>query len=202
MARTGRRKGSPDTRTRILEAAREAFAASGFDATSVRTIATAAGVDPALIHHYFGTKEQLFLATVDIPADPSVILPAALAGDDEHVGERVVRAFLSVWDDPHTGPPIIALVRSSLAHDWSGRLLREFVTGQILRRIVERLQIPKEESPTRAALVASQMMGLGLTRYVLKVDPLATMPTETVIALVAPTVQHYLTAPLPNPRSP
>ncbi|HEY1484502.1 MAG TPA: TetR family transcriptional regulator [Micromonosporaceae bacterium] len=196
MARTGRRKGATDTREGILAAARDAFASKGYDGASIRAIATAAGVDPALVHHYFGTKEKLFLATVDAPVNPAEFMPAALAGDVDHLGERVVRMFLSVWDDPRTGPPLLALVRSSLAHDWSARILREFVTAQILRRVVARLEVDPAEAPIRAALTASQMIGLGLTRYLLKIEPLASADKEEVVTLVAPTVQRYLTGPL------
>ncbi len=196
MPRTGRRKGTPDTRDAILDAARDAFADKGFDGATVRGIATAAGVDPALVHHYFGTKEQLFLATVDIPVDPGDFVPMAISGDLEHLGERVVRTFLSVWDDPRTGAPLVALIRTGIQHDWSARLLREFVTAQILRRIIARLDVPPAESQMRAALTASQMIGLGLARYLLKLEPLASADGETVVRLMAPTIQRYLTEPL------
>src|SRR6266566_170590 len=102
MARTGRRPGNQDTREAILAAAREAFAERGYDRVSIRAIATSAGVDPALVHHYFGTKDQLFLATVDAPIDPGEILPKILAGERDELPERLVRTFLSVWDHPVT----------------------------------------------------------------------------------------------------
>lgn len=197
MARTGRRKGSPDTRDAILAAARATFAERGFDGASIRAIATSAGVDPALVHHYFGTKEQLFLATIGAPIDPADFVPAALAGDDDGIGERVVRMFIGIWDDPKTGPMVLALVRSSLQHDWSARMLREFLNMQILRRVIVRLDITPSEAPVRAALTASQMFGLGIARYVLKLEPLASAEPEAVVALVAPTIQRYLTGPLP-----
>lgn len=196
MARTGRRKGSPDTREAILDAARAAFAERGFDGASIRAIATSAGVDPALVHHYFETKDKLFLATVGSPVDPGDFIPAALAGDDEHIGERVVTMFLRIWDDPKTGPMLLALVRSGLAHDWSARMLREFLAAQILRRIIARLDVPPAEAPMRAALAASQMLGLGLIRYLLKVEPLASADATAVVTMIAPTVQRYLTGPL------
>ena len=137
MARTGRRPGNQDTREAILAAAREAFAERGFDRTSIRAIATSAGVDPALVHHYFGTKDELFLATVQAPMDPAVLLPRVLDGDVKELPERLLRTFLSVWDHPVTGPAALALVRSGLQHDWSARMLREFLTSQILRVISE-----------------------------------------------------------------
>ncbi|HEU0240890.1 MAG TPA: TetR family transcriptional regulator [Micromonosporaceae bacterium] len=196
MARTGRRKGSPDTREAILDAAREAFAARGFDGASIRTIATSAAVDPALVHHYFGTKEQLFLATVGAPVNPGELIPQILDGDPDLLGVRLVRMFLSVWDDPHSGPKLIAIVRSALAHDWSARMLREFVTSQVLRRVIAKVDVPPAEAPTRAALVASQMIGVGLARHVLKIEPLASADADTVAAMVGPNVQHYLTGAL------
>jgi AcrR family transcriptional regulator len=198
MVRTGRRRGSGgDTREAILTAARDAFAAKGFDGASIRAIATAAGVDPALVHHYFGTKERLFLATVNAPIDPGDVVPAALAGDLDTLGERVVRMFLSVWDDPRTGPPLIALVRTSLQHDWSARMLREFLSAQVLRRIVQRLEVEPAEAAIRGTLVASQMLGVGLARYLLKIEPLASAEVDDVVRLIAPTIQRYLTGQLP-----
>jgi AcrR family transcriptional regulator len=196
MARTGRRKGSPDTREAILAAAREAFAQRGFDGASVRGIATSAGVDPALVYHYFATKEDLFLAVVGAPTDPGVFISEAVAGDQSEMGERLVRTFVSVWGDPKLGPALLALVRSGIAHDWSARMLREFAATQILRRIVAKLDLPPDEAKTRSALVASQMLGLGMARYLMKIEPLASMESESVVRLIAPTVQRYLTGPL------
>lgn len=196
MARTGRRKGSPDTREAILAAARDAFAERGFDGASVRGIATSAGVDPALVYHYFATKEDLFLAVVGAPTDPAVFISDAVAGDQSEMGERLVRTFVNVWGDPKLGPALLALVRSGIAHDWSARMLREFAATQIMRRIVAKLDLPPDEAKTRSALVASQMLGLGIARYLLKIEPLASMESESVVKLVAPTVQRYLTGPL------
>jgi AcrR family transcriptional regulator len=201
MTRTGRRKGSPDTREAILAAARAAFADRGFDGASIRSIASAAGVDPALVHHYFGPKEQLFLATVGAPVNPGDLIPTILEGDRAEIGERLVRMFVSVWDDPHSGPKLVAIVRSALAHDWSARMLREFLTSQILRRVIAEADVPAAEAPIRAALVASQMIGLGLARFVLKIEPLASADVETVVATVGPTVQRYLTGPLTLDRA-
>lgn len=197
MARTGRRKGTPDTRDAILDAARASFAEKGFDGASIRGIATAAGCDPALVHHYFGSKEDLFLATVGAPVDPGKLIPAVLDGDMDGVGERVVRLFLSVWGDPVTGPALLAVVRSALAHDWSARMLREFVASQILRRIIAKVDVPPAEAPVRAALVASQMVGMGIARYIIKIEPMASADAEDLVALIGPTIQRYLTAPLP-----
>jgi len=196
MPRTGRRKGSPDTREAILAAARDAFADRGFEGASIRGIATSAGVDPALVHHYFGTKDQLFLDTVGVPVDPGEVIPAVLEGDREQIGARLVTMFLRVWGDPVRGPVLLAIVRSALQHDWSARMLREFLTSQILRRVIAKLDVPPEEAAIRAALTASQMIGLGIARYVVRIEPLASAEPDDIVAMVAPTVQRYLTGPL------
>jgi len=201
MARTGRRPGNQDTREAILAAAREAFAERGYDRASIRAIATGAGVDPALVHHYFGTKDQLFLATVNAPIDPAQILPRVLDGSTEELPERLVRTFLSVWDHPVSGPAAVALLRSGLQHDWSARMLREFLTTRVIRRVISQLQLDPAEAPLRGSLVATQMIGLGLIRYVLKVEPLAAAPPEVVVAAVAPTIHRYLLEPLDVPAA-
>jgi AcrR family transcriptional regulator len=201
MARTGRRPGNQDTREAIVEAARKAFAERGYDRASIRAIATSAGVDPALVHHYFGTKDELFLATVNAPIDPAKILPAVLAGDPDGLPERLVRTFVSVWDHPVTGPAAVALVRSGLQHDWSARMLREFLTSRVIRRVIGHLQIDPKEAPLRGSLVATQLIGLGIIRYVLKVEPLASAPPETVVAAIAPNIHRYLLEPLPVPTT-
>ena len=201
MARTGRRPGNQDTREAIIAAAREAFAEKGYDRASIRAIATGAGVDPALVHHYFGTKDQLFLATVNAPIDPAQILPRVLDGSTEELPERLVRTFLSVWDHPVSGPAAVALLRSGLQHDWSARMLREFLTTRVIRRVISQLRLDPAEAPLRGSLVATQMIGLGLIRYVLKVEPLAAAPPEVVVAAVAPTIHRYLLEPLDVPAA-
>jgi len=192
MARTGRRPGNQDTREAIIAAAREAFAEKGYDRASIRAIATGAGVDPALVHHYFGTKDQLFLATVNAPIDPAQILPRVLDGSTDELPERLVRTFLSVWDHPVSGPAAVALLRSGLQHDWSARMLREFLTTRVIRRVIAHLELDPAEAALRGSLVATQMIGLVMIRYVLKVEPLASAPPEIVVAAVAPNLHRYL----------
>ncbi|TDC43689.1 TetR family transcriptional regulator [Micromonospora sp. KC213] len=196
--RSGRRPGNPDTREVILAAARTTFAERGFDAASIRVIAAAAGVDPALVHHYFGTKEQLFRATIDISVDPAELLPAVLSGDRDTVGERLVRMFLTVWDSP-AGAAAVALLRSAVANEWTARLLREFLVTQVLRRVLDQLAIDPAELPLRGSLVASQMIGLAMMRYVVRLEPVASAAPEALVAAVGPTVQRYLTGELADP---
>lgn len=193
--RTGRRPGNPDTRETILAAARATFAERGFDAASIRVIATAAGVDPALVHHYFGTKEELFRATVSIPVDPAELVPRVLAGGPDEVGERLVRTFLAVWDSP-VGTAAVALLRSAVSNQWTARLLREFLVTQVLRRVVDQLDLDPAEVPLRGALVATQIAGLAMMRYVIRLEPVASAPPDTLVATIGPTVQRYLTGPL------
>jgi AcrR family transcriptional regulator len=197
VRRSGRRPGNQDTRTSILEAARAAFADKGFDKASIRAIAAEAGVDPALVHHYFGTKEKLFLATMNSPINPGELIPQALQGPREQAGERLVRMALGVWDSP-AGVAALAVFRSALSNEWTARLLREFVVTQILRRAVGELVADPAEAPMRSSLLATQIAGLMVTRYVLKIEPLASADPETLVAAIGPNVQRFLTDPLPE----
>ena len=198
MARTGRRPGKPDTRQMILAAARDVFAEWGYDRASIRGIAAQAGVDPALVHHYFGNKDSLFQAAIQSPIDPGELLTEALTGKGlDGLGERLVRVFLRVWDSP-AGKPAAAMVRSMVGRDWTTRLLREFLVSQVFRHIKAAGVVTEPER--RFPLIASQMIGLAMTRYILKVEPLASADPDWVVAAVAPTVQRYLTMDLPHER--
>lgn len=197
VRRSGRRPGNQDTKQSILESARTVFAEAGYDKASVRAIAAAAGVDPALIHHYFGTKEKLFLASMNSPVNPAEMIPKAMAGPREQAGERIVALVISVWDSP-AGVAAVALLRSAMSNEWTARLLREFIVTQVLRRAVVELEIDEKQAPLRASLVATQIAGLAIARYVLKVEPLASAPAEQLVAAIGPTVQRYLMGDLPG----
>jgi AcrR family transcriptional regulator len=192
--RRGRRPGAPDTRAAILAAARTLFADGGFAGTSMRSIATAAGVDAALVHHYFGSKDDLFVAALEIPVDPRERLAEVVAEGPEGAGERLVRVFLAVWDDPDLQLPLLGLARSIL--DPSGqRLLRDGFVPAVLLPVGVALGLDRPE--VRMPLVASQVIGLILTRYVFEVEPLASLPPEDLVTIYGPTIQRYLTDPLP-----
>ena len=191
----GRRPGAPDTRAEILTSARTLFAARGFAGTSVRAIAADAGVDPSLVHHYFGSKDDLFVAALQLPVDPRVALLPVLEGGLEGAGERLLRVFVSVWDDETARLSLLGLVRGVV--DPAGRqLLRDGLFGVILGPIAPALGL--DEPQRRLALVASQMIGVVMMRYVLEVEPLASMETEVLVATYAPTLQRYLADPLPG----
>lgn len=197
MAPTSRGRGRPpagtDTRPAILDAARTQFAEQGYDGVSVRSIAKAADVDPALVHHHFGTKEQLFVAAMQLPVDPGEIVRTLLAGDPDELGERIVRTFLTVWDSAG-GETLAGLVRSAVSHEASTQMLQEFVAHRILGPVAKALG--QRDAKLRATLAASQLLGLGLTRYILRLEPLASAPPDRVVAAVAPSVQRYLTGEL------
>ena len=191
--RRGRRPGSPDTRSAILAEARSLFAAQGYAGTSVRSVATAAGVDAALVHHYFGTKDDLFLAALRLPVDPRVALAPAIADGPDGAGERMLRVFLSVWDDPELRLPLLGVFRGVVEPDGQ-RLLRDGFLPAVLGPVGDALGIDRPD--LRMPLVASQILGLILVRYVLAVEPVASMDADQVVAIYAPTVQRYLTGPL------
>jgi AcrR family transcriptional regulator len=189
----GRRPGSPDTRAAILDAARAMFASGGLSGTSVRAVAAKAGVDPALVHHYFGTKDELFVAALALPVDLRELLSGTLSGGVDGAAERLLRIFLSVWDDPELQLPLKALARS-LTDPASKELMRDGFLKVIIGPIAATLGV--EEPERRMPVVASQIMGLILMRYLLEVEPLASMPPDEVVAIYAPTIQRYLTGDL------
>jgi AcrR family transcriptional regulator len=193
MARTGRRPGATNTRDAILDAARDCFAERGLASTSVRAVATRAGVDPALVHHYFGTKSALFAAAMELPFDPGAAVPALLEPGIDGLGERIVRFFLAVWDEPAARARVQAVLRSALTEEAAADLLRDFVTTQVLGPVAAGLGTP--DAQLRATLVGTQLVGLGMLRYLVKVEPLASADSETVVAAIAPTIQGYLAGP-------
>jgi AcrR family transcriptional regulator len=192
--RRGRRPGAPDTRAAILAAARESFAAAGYGGTTIRAVAATAGVDAALVHHYFGTKDDLFVAALELPVDPRAALASTIAEGADGAGERMLRVFLSVWDNPELRLPMLGVVRSMF--DPAGqRLMRDGFLPAVLAPIGVALGL--ERPDVRMPLLASQILGLIVVRYVLEVEPVASMPVEQVVAVYGPTLQRYLTGPLP-----
>lgn len=196
--RTGRRPGQPDTRGAILVAARRLFAAHGLKGASVRQIAAEAGVDPALVHHYFGTKDGLFRAALEIPIEPAVLLDEVFAEGVDQAPERLVRMFLRVWDDPHTGAAMASFLRTAVSTEESAAMARQFFGEAVLKAAAARLvHLDPDEVETRVSLVLSQMLGLVMARRIIRAEPLAGLPAEQLVALVTPTVARYLLDDLP-----
>jgi len=200
--RAGRPAGSPPNRDAILAAAREQFTERGYDSATIRGIAARAGVDPALVHHYFGTKEDLFAAALLLPTSPREALDGVLTGDLDGLGERLVRRFLEYWSAAGggIGDSIVGLLRSATTNDDAARMVREFVSREALGRIAEALDMPQPR--LRAALAGSQLIGLALARFVIRVEPIAGADVETLVACYAPTLQRYFTGPLPGDVEP
>lgn len=193
--RRGRRPVGEDRRGVILAAARAEFGARGFDGTTIRGVARAAGVDARLVHHYFDGKDALFVAAFELPGRPQQLLEAVLGGTPEGIGGRLVRLFTSVWDSTEGRQRIVALVSAASASEAGARMLREFLTREVFARIVAHLG--SDDPDLRASLAASQMMGLAVARYVVRLEPLASAEPELVVALLGPTIQRYLAGELP-----
>ncbi len=192
--RTGRRPGTSGTRSAILDAAREAFGTHGYERATIRGIAERAGVDPALVHHYFGSKQELFVAAMQLPVDPVRVVERLLDGERERVGERIAGTFLTVWDAAANRGVLLGLIRSALSDDTAARMLREFVTIEIIGRVARSLGVP--DPALRGNLVASQLLGLAVARYIVRLEPLASTPPHLLAAAVGPTLQRYLTGAL------
>jgi AcrR family transcriptional regulator len=191
---SGRRPGESGTREAILAAARKLFAERGYDRTSIRAVALEAGVDPALVSHFHGSKQRLFAAVADLPFEPRVVLPQLLEGDPAGVGERFARFIVTVLETEEGRNRVIGLVRAAASEDEAARLVRERVTNDVLVPLAE--QLGTGEPAVRASFVASQVVGLVMARYVVAIEPLASREPEAVVRAVAPVFQHYLAGDL------
>ena len=170
-----------DLRRALIEAGRGLLEREGIAALSLRAVAREAGVDPALVHHFFGTKEQLFVAAMQLPVDPAAVVRGLLAEGVEDLGPRVVRILLAVWDTDEA-TPLFALLRSAVAQERAAAMLREFLTGAVLTPLAAALDVDRPR--LRTSLAASQLMGLAVARYLIRIEPLASAPAEEVAAAV------------------
>jgi AcrR family transcriptional regulator len=193
VSRSGRRPGNSGSRERILAAARASFADAGFDATTIRGIAEAAGVDPALVRHYFGSKEHLFVVALEFPVDPAEFVPRLLEPGIDGLGERITGFFLEAWDTPG-GRPFLALLRSVASNERAAEALRQFVTREVLGRVASVLVLDRPQ--LRAALAASHLIGLAMTRYVVRIEPIASASRAELARAVGPSIQRYFDAPI------
>jgi AcrR family transcriptional regulator len=193
VPRTGRRRGTSGTRERILTAARSHFGSSGFDGATIRDIAAVAGVDPALIPHYFGSKEGVFKAAVEFPVDPAEFIPRLLAPGIDGLGERLVLFFLETWDSP-AGASLLGLIRSVVSSELAADLMREFVTREVLGRLASAIKV--DHPQLRASLVATQLVGLAMLRYVIRVQAIKNASRKELARWIGPNIQRYLTEPV------
>lgn len=190
--RRGRRPAGEDTKKALLEAATEVFAEQGFEGATMRTIAARAGTDPAMVYHWFDGKQALFSAIIELPFDIARSINDALAGDRETLGERFVRTFVTVWDGHRDR--FAAIVHSAASQEVATAVIREFLATTVFDALTEVIDLDRAEY--RAALCGSQLIGLAMMRYVLRLDPLAHADVEDVVGALAPTVQRYLTQDL------
>ena len=188
--RRGRPKGGEsDAQERIIAAAVDEFGELGYDGATMRGIAARAGVDSALVHHYFGTKEQVFVAAMQLPFQPGEMLPQVLAGDPDGLGERLVRLFLGAWDSPEFRAPMLGMLRSAMTGEQGAAMLREFVGSALIGRVAEAVG---PVDPLRVQAAAAQMVGVVILRHVIRLEPLASASADDVVALIAPVVQRHL----------
>lgn len=195
----GRPTRGGDRRGDILAAARTEFAANGFDRATIRGIARSAGVDPALVHHYFGTKQDVFVAAVEFPFDVAVGVQVVFGGPPDGLGERLVRFYLEVWESPEGRRPVLAILRSAMSQEQAATMMREFVTAALLAPGAASLGVPAEEGRLRMELAISQLMGVAVLRYVLRLQPLASVSVEELVTRLAPVVQAHFDGDLSRP---
>uniref|UniRef100_UPI0035683F40 TetR/AcrR family transcriptional regulator n=1 Tax=Mycobacterium marinum TaxID=1781 RepID=UPI0035683F40 len=194
--RPGRPTGTSNTREHILTCARELFALNGLDRTSVRSVAAAAGVDAALVHHYYGTKQQLFAAAIQIPIDPTVVLEQIVETPVDELGLKLPSVLLPLWDSElSTG--LVSTLRALMAGT-EPNLARSFLQEVVTSEVGSRVDSPTGTGRIRAQFVASQLLGVVMARHIVKIEPFASLPADQVAQAIAPTLQRYLTGELPE----
>jgi AcrR family transcriptional regulator len=191
--RTGRRAGTTVTRDQIADAARSQFAELGYERATFRSIAAAAGVDPALVVHFFGSKEELFRTVMELPPAIADAIVQIAQGPREQIGRRLAGLVIGAMESPATRALLIGRIRSASSHPDAAALVRETV-GRDVARLTS--AITEDQPEKRAVLVGTQLVGIAVSRYIVRVEPLASLPPDEVIDLIAPTFQHYLAEPL------
>ncbi|PEG35589.1 TetR family transcriptional regulator [Mycolicibacterium agri] len=190
--RRGRRQGEPVSRDAVLRAAKKRFAMEGFEKTTLRAIADDAHVDPSMVLYLFGSKAELFRESLRLIIDTDVLVAALLEGDGD-IGTRMARTYLGIWENPDTGNTMVAMLQSATSNPDAHEAFRGFIQNYVLTALTTALG-GGEDAPLRAMLAATNLVGTAILRYVMKVPPLATLPVENVVRLIAPTITRYLTA--------
>lgn len=191
--RQGRWRSGMESRRKILDAARTRFATDGYERATVRAIAADAGVDPSMIHYFFGRKDRLFAASLNMADSPREPVAALLARGVDGLGERLVRRFLEVWDATEDVEPLLALARSARAHEGSVAMLREFIDREFTSHLAQRLE--RTDARLRAGLISAQLLGLAMARYAVRLEPVASANHDTLVAWLGPILQGLLIGP-------
>jgi AcrR family transcriptional regulator len=192
-SRRGRRQGEPVSRDAVLRAAKRRFADEGFEKATLREIANDAHVDPSMVIYLFGSKAELFRESLRLIIDPDM-LSEALADGDGDMGTRMARAYLGIWEHPDTAATMVAMLQSATSNPDAHDAFRAFIQTHVLSAVSGVIG-GGEQARLRALLAATHLVGTAILRYVMRVAPLADLPAETVVALIAPAVNRYLTAP-------
>jgi AcrR family transcriptional regulator len=177
-----------------VEAARDRFAELGYERTTIRAIAADAGVDPALVLHFFGSKQKLFLSVMSLPFEPEAVFPELLAGPRSQIGMRLARFVVELLEEPRARSVMTGIVRAAASEPEAARMVRELVADRIVGTVAETLDVA--DAPLRANLVSSQIVGLITVRYIIRIEPLASLPPDALVEAIAPNLQRYLTRPL------
>jgi AcrR family transcriptional regulator len=193
-ARAGRRPGDSGTREAIAEAARRGFAELGYDRTTIRGIAEEADVDAALVVHFFGSKQELFLTVMELPFEPEEVVPQLLAGPRSQAGLRLARFAVGMLENPESRNVLAGVLRAAASEPHAARLARELVANRVAAAFAKSLAVDQPE--LRANLIASQVVGLIMARHVIRLEPLASLDAESLVEAIAPNLQRYLTRPL------
>jgi AcrR family transcriptional regulator len=192
--RAGRRPGTSGTRDAILAAARRQFSERGYNRTTLRSVAAQAGVDPALVVHFFGSKQGLFSASVELPFEPADLAARVSESPREHVGELVASFALRVLEDPEARSRWLAIIRAAASEPEVARVLRRTLEERVFAPVAEALG--SDDAPLRVTLAATQLVGIAMARYIVGLAPLVETDPETIAATIAPTLQRYLVEPL------
>ena len=190
--RRGRRQGEPVSRDAVLSAAKQRFATEGYEKTTLRAIAQDAHVDPSMVLYLFGSKAELFRESLRLIIDPDVLV-AALADGDGDIGTRMVRTYLGIWEHDDTAASMVAMLQSATSNSDAHEAFRAFMQSYVLTAVSSALG-GGEQARLRAMLAATNLVGTAILRYVMRVPPLATLPADDVVTLIAPSVTRYLTA--------
>ena len=186
-----------EVRASVVDAARALFRARGYVGTTFKGVAAAAGVAPEVVRRYYDNKETLFAAVLQLPVDPASAIPRLLAPGLDGMGERLVKFVLDTLGDPKSRDELIALFQSGAAAGRAAGPLAEFLQESVIDRIVRAVGVP--DARLLVALISSYLVGIAATRFILKIEPIASMPEDELIQILAPTVQDWLTPTKPLP---